>query len=84
MGLHQQKNSEKMVFVTSKNTSETPDPVQGVDDRLARHGGFTYLEIPASDVRISSMFYAKILGWKLLGDDAHPKFSDLTGQLIGG
>ena len=37
----------------------------GVDPSLARHGGLSYLEIPAVDVRQSAAFYEKVLGWNL-------------------
>jgi predicted enzyme related to lactoylglutathione lyase len=55
-----------------------------VDATLARNGGLSYLEIPAIDARRSAAFYASVLGWKVEGADTdHPKFSDLTGHLIG-
>jgi predicted enzyme related to lactoylglutathione lyase len=56
----------------------------GVDASLARHGGLSYLEIPAVDARRSATFYEKVLGWKLQErgtDDL--RFTDLTGHLIG-
>ncbi len=56
----------------------------GVDPSLARHGGLSYLEIPATDVRESASFYEKVLGWNIEwrgGDDA--RFMDATGHLIG-
>jgi uncharacterized protein len=56
----------------------------GVDASLARNGGLSYLEIPAVDARRSAAFYGKVLGWNLSDEDSdHPKFSDLTGDLIG-
>jgi|HubBroStandDraft_6_1064221.scaffolds.fasta_scaffold361736_2 predicted enzyme related to lactoylglutathione lyase len=56
----------------------------GVDGLLARHGGLSYLEIPATDARRSAAFYQDVFGWKLRGEDANqPKFSDQTGHLIG-
>jgi uncharacterized protein len=56
----------------------------GVDKRLARHGGLSYVEIPAVDPRRSAAFYAKVLGWNLhAGDSEHPKFTDQTGHLLG-
>jgi len=54
-----------------------------VDASLARHGGLSYLEIPAVDARQSATFYEKILGWKLHGNGGQAKFADLTGHLIG-
>ena len=55
-----------------------------VDASLARHGGLSYLEIPAVDTRRSAAFYEKVLGWSLRGTDTDdPRFADLTGHLIG-
>jgi predicted enzyme related to lactoylglutathione lyase len=55
-----------------------------VDAILARHGGLSYLEIPALDARRSATFYQNVLGWTLRDEDAgQPKFSDQTGHLIG-
>ena len=56
----------------------------GVSACLARNGGLSYLEIPAVDARQSATFYAKILGWRILGHDTgDPRFTDATGHLIG-
>jgi uncharacterized protein len=56
----------------------------GVDPGLTRHGGLSYLEIPAIDPRASAAFYGKVLGWNLQGRDTdQPKFGDATGHLIG-
>jgi predicted enzyme related to lactoylglutathione lyase len=56
----------------------------GVDASLARHGGLSYLEIPAVDARKSAAFYEKVLGWNLRGHDTDdPRFEDTTGHLIG-
>jgi predicted enzyme related to lactoylglutathione lyase len=56
----------------------------GVDAILARHGGLSYLEIPASDPRQSATFYENVVGWRIQGaDTAEPKFNDATGHLIG-
>jgi predicted enzyme related to lactoylglutathione lyase len=63
---------------------KTRDSDTGVDARLARHGGLSYLEIPAIDPRQSATFYEKVLGWNLdwrRGDDF--RFDDTTGHLIG-
>lgn len=55
-----------------------------VDARLARHGGLTYLEIPAVDVRKSAKFYERVFGWEIERDGAGGfKFSDAKGLLIG-
>jgi uncharacterized protein len=56
----------------------------GVDTRLARNGGLSYIEIPAVDAQVSAKFYAKVLGWNLQDADTdHPKFLDQTGHLLG-
>ena len=56
----------------------------GVGARLARHGGLSYLEIPAVDARRSAVFYEKVLGWKLRQRDTDdPRFEDATGHLVG-
>jgi uncharacterized protein len=62
----------------------TRKPGTGVDATLARHGGLSYLEIPAVDPPKSAVFYEQVLGWKVQGADTDsPKFSDVTGHLIG-
>jgi len=47
-------------------------------------GKICYLEIPATDVEVSSAFYAKLFGWKLRtrGDGARA-FDDSTGAVSG-
>jgi uncharacterized protein len=56
----------------------------GVDASLARNGGLSYLEIPATDPRQSAVFYEKVVGWNVHGlDTAEPKFNDPSGYLIG-
>src|SRR5439155_17743547 len=56
----------------------------GVDACLARHGGLSYLEIPAVDTRQSAAFYEKVFGWNLRHRDTDdPRFDDATGDLIG-
>ena len=56
----------------------------GVDPELARHGGITYLEIPAADSRQSAAFYEALFGWRIMNRDAdQPKFADPSGLLIG-
>src|SRR5205814_7681700 len=56
----------------------------GVDACLARHGGLSYLEIPAVDTRQSAAFYEKVFGWNLRHRDTDdPRFDDATGHLIG-
>jgi predicted enzyme related to lactoylglutathione lyase len=51
---------------------------------LARHGGLTYLHIPAADLRQSAEFYGAVLGWKLEEREHGWRFADRDGLLIGG
>ena len=55
-----------------------------VDERLARHGGLTYLEIPTLAPAASAAFYEHVLGWstekRAPGD---VRFRDPEGLLIG-
>ena len=56
----------------------------GVETRLARHGGLSYLHIPAVDVHQSASFYEQVFGWKIRGHDIdHPSFDDGTGHVSG-
>jgi predicted enzyme related to lactoylglutathione lyase len=70
--------------MTQNDHEKTRESDAGVDARLARHGGLSYLEIPAIDPRQSAAFYEKVLGWNLQwrGSD-DPRFGDATGHLIG-
>lgn len=70
--------------MTAKARSEQKSSTGGVDATLVRHGGLSYLEIPAADARRSASFYQKVLGWNVSGADTdRPKFQDQTGHLIG-
>lgn len=70
--------------MTPSHRKENPSRSGNVDASLARHGGLSYLEIPADDRCRSADFYETVLGWKVQGRDTdQPKFSDLTGHLIG-
>ena len=51
---------------------------------LARHGGLTYLHIPAADLRKSAAFYREVLGWSMEERPDGFRFSDRDGLLIGG
>ena len=51
---------------------------------LARHGGLTYLHIPAADLRRSAEFYVGVLGWKIEERKDGWRFADRDGLLIGG
>jgi predicted enzyme related to lactoylglutathione lyase len=51
---------------------------------LARHGGLSYLEIPAVDPRRSADFYEHVVGWRIdRRTDDDFRFSDGSGLLIG-
>ena len=41
----------------------------GVGATLARHGGLSYLEIPAIKARLSAAFYEEVFGWKIRESD---------------
>jgi uncharacterized protein len=70
--------------MTQKKQARTQSCGTGVGARLARHGGLSYLEIPALDPRRSSIFYEKVLGWNLRERETDdPRFDDPTGYLIG-
>ncbi|SRR5579884_926345 len=50
----------------------------------ARHGAFSYLQIPAINARQSAIFYEQVFGWKIRERDTdHPRFDDGTGQVSG-
>jgi len=51
---------------------------------LARHGGLTYLHIPAADLRQSAAFYGEVFGWKIEERGDGLRFADRDGLLIGG
>jgi predicted enzyme related to lactoylglutathione lyase len=70
-------------MATEKRES-TESSGTGVDTRLARHGGLSYLEIPAIDAQASARFYGHVLGWSIeLRESGEPQFKDATGHLIG-
>lgn len=70
--------------MAANNERQTQESATRVDSTLARHGGLSYLEIPAVDARQSAAFYANVLGWNLHGADTDdPRFDDATGHLIG-
>jgi uncharacterized protein len=64
--------------MTEQNTGGT-----GVEDRVARPGGVSYLRIPAHDIAESAQFYRAVFGWRLRGTPDAPSFSDGTGHVIG-
>ena len=55
-------------------------PVQHYFD----HGALSYVQIPATDVRVSAAFYEAIFGWTIRGgSDTHYSFTDGCGRVIG-
>ena len=56
----------------------------GVEAGLARHGGLSYLHIPATDVQQSAAFYERVFGWQVhRRDNGRASFSDATGHIGG-
>lgn len=51
--------------MTEQNAAGT-----GVEDRVARPGGVSYLRIPARDIAESAQFYRVVFGWRLRGSPA--------------
>jgi len=67
-------------------TDAQPTPENsGVEQRLARAGKVSYMQIPALDVDRSAAFYTAVFGWSSRDDKnlAHRSFADSTGELIG-
>jgi predicted enzyme related to lactoylglutathione lyase len=51
---------------------------------LATPGAFTYLHIPAADVRQAAAFYGEVFGWHINDPDSdRPSFDTPNGQLSG-
>ena len=70
--------------MSQKDRDPKRDQSTGVDARVARHGGLSYLEIPATDLRQSAAFYENALGWNLDWRGSNDcRFEDGTGHLIG-
>jgi predicted enzyme related to lactoylglutathione lyase len=55
----------------------------GVEERVARPNGLSYIQIPAIDPVASARFYEAVFGWQVRQLDTHPSFSDGTGHVIG-
>jgi uncharacterized protein len=63
--------------------TESTNP-SGVDARLVRPAGISYLHIPADDVRRAAAFYEDVFGWNVHGRDSdRPSFDDGTGHVSG-
>jgi predicted enzyme related to lactoylglutathione lyase len=55
-----------------------------VDNRLARHGHISYLDIPALDSEQSAAFYEAVFGWSIhRRDNGHASFDDRSGDVSG-
>jgi predicted enzyme related to lactoylglutathione lyase len=55
-----------------------------MDNPLARHGGLSYLEIPASDPTRSATFYERVVGWRIdKRGERDLRFTDGDGLLLG-
>jgi uncharacterized protein len=70
--------------MAANDQQELQNSGTGVESQLARHGGLSYLEIPATDVRRSANFYENVLGWCVEARDTDDlRFRDQSGHLIG-
>jgi predicted enzyme related to lactoylglutathione lyase len=70
--------------MAKKDAPEAETQRPSVDPELTRHGGLSYLEIPAVNPRKSAAFYTYVFGWhaeERRADDW--RFRDPTGHLIG-
>lgn len=56
---------------------------EGVDSKISRVNGITYLEIPSTDPGKSSSFYQAVFEWKSESNSNSAGFSDGTGHVIG-
>ncbi len=74
---------EPAVNQNDNQETKTDNPT-GVEARLARPGGLSYLHMPTVDVHQSAAFYEQVFGWKIRGRDTdHPSFADGTGHVSG-
>src|SRR5271166_4649539 len=77
-------SGERSRTMSDNERKESQGNGAGVAPLLARHGGLSYLEIPALDAGRSAAFYEKVLGWRVDGHETdEPKFHDASGHLIG-
>jgi predicted enzyme related to lactoylglutathione lyase len=68
--------------VTKNDNSE--QRTSGVENKLARNGKLSYIQIPAMDISASAAFYRDVFGWSITGGNPdHRSFADATGDLIG-
>ena len=55
----------------------------GVEAKVARPGGVSYLGLPTTDPAESAEFYRAVFGWEVRGEPSSPSFSDGSGHVIG-
>src|ERR1700760_1214783 len=55
----------------------------GVEAKVARPGGVSYLALPATDPAESAEFYRSVFGWEVRGEPGSLGFSDGSGHVIG-
>ena len=68
----------------AENDEPFKDEKRRVENRLARHGHVSYLEIPANDIEQSAGFYEAVFGWDVRRrDSSDASFDDRSGDLIG-
>jgi predicted enzyme related to lactoylglutathione lyase len=69
----------------SRDAASTRTPeAGGVDAKVSRPGGLSYLHIPAVDPKQSAMFYERVFGWTVEGHETNrPSFRDGTGHVAG-
>src|SRR5665811_324130 len=80
---HIQIEAEDIMSEQAKQPTAAGDGYS-VDTRLARPGAVTYLELPATDVRLVAAFYRDVFGWTINGPDSdRPSFDDAGGLLSG-
>ena len=63
--------------------SSGSDLKNGVDRRVSRPNGISFLRIPARDVKRSAEFYRAVFDWKVRSDPDRAAFEDGSGHVIG-
>ena len=60
------------------------DEPAAVEPNIARPGGITYMQLPATDAEASADFYERVFGWTIRQrGTAHVTFADASGYVIG-
>jgi len=68
----------------SDSGQATTPAAAGVQERLRRPFGVSYIHIPATDVRRAADFYERVFGWRINGRESdRPSFDDGTGHVSG-